>query len=55
MMYSGVCVCYVYLGSVCHYVWYNVFQLTKQMGGVVKGLDKVVASMDLEKVCECGV
>ncbi len=25
-------------------------QISKQMGGVVKGLDKVVASMDLEKV-----
>lgn len=27
-----------------------LFQLTKQMGGVVKGLDKVMQSMDLEKV-----
>ena len=26
-------------------------QLTKQMGGVVKGLDKVMQTMDLEKVC----
>lgn len=26
------------------------FQLSKQMGGVVKGLDKVMQSMDLEKV-----
>ena len=25
-------------------------QLTKRMGSVVKGLDKVVQSMDLEKV-----
>ena len=25
-------------------------QLSKQMGGVVKGLDKVMQSMDLEKV-----
>ena len=25
-------------------------QLTKQMGGVVKGLDKVMQTMDLEKV-----
>ncbi len=28
-----------------------IVQITKQMGGVVKGLDKVVQSMDLEKVC----
>ena len=32
-------------------------QLTKNMGGVVKGLDKVMQSMDLEKVssgtCQC--
>ena len=27
-----------------------LFQLSKQMGGVVKGLDKVMQSMDLEKV-----
>ena len=27
-----------------------LFQLSKQMGGVVKGLDKVMQSMDLQKV-----
>lgn len=30
------------------------WQLTKKMGGVVKGLEKVVQSMDLEKVSGCG-
>ena len=27
-----------------------LLQVTKQLGGVVQGLDKVLASMDLEKV-----
>ena len=30
-----------------------VLQVTKQLGGVVQGLDKVLASMDLEKVRKC--
>ena len=34
-------------------MFFDIIQVTKQLGGVVQGLDKVMASMDLEKVCVC--
>ena len=46
------------IADILHYAWcvcicphHLAVQLSKTMGGVVKGLDKVMQTMDLEKVC----
>lgn len=38
-------------GVMCNTVSLSLVQLSKTMGSVVKGLDQVMQTMDLEKVC----